>query len=306
MIAASGILFVPLHSMILSRLRSILCILIVSFLPFASFGDDSTHTSPPGRPRLATDLTPRYYPYSDRANYPQRLLAKMNIIRQQNQLRPLLLSAPLGEVAQGHSTDMYIRNFVDHVNPDKEDHMARLQRTKPRMLVLQAKENLAWYEATFLPSEADLIDKEYEGLMNSPPHREAILSKDVGSVGFGFTTYWNGDRFESNQVQLFADVVGEWRQDIPSTIQPGQMYEITLARPVDMFLASNENPRAEFPDPFDRNKRWVGGLPVPFVQRQPPTIRMPNVGPGSYRLQCSPKDKNKYIVYKNVRVVAPN
>lgn len=259
--------------------------------------------APPGKPRLATDLSPRYYPYKDRENYPRRLLTKLNAIREQHRLPPLKLASSLSDVAQAHSTDMYLRNFVDHVSPDNEDHTGRLARLKPRLLTLQAKENLAWYEATFLLPEAELIDKEFEGLMNSPSHRAAILSDDVFYVGFGFTTFWNGDRFESNQVQLFADIVGEWRQNLPDTIHPGQTLELMLMRPIDAYLASESDPRGQFPDPQSPNKHWIGGLPIPFVtQAQTPTIKIPNVPEGNYRIQCSPKDANRYVVVKRVRV----
>lgn len=285
----------------------LICLLVATMTCVATAQDQHLRPAKQGKLRLATDLSPRYYPYKDRETYPQRLLAKLNDIRKAHQLAPLAYSPVLGEVAQAHSTDMYIRNFVDHVNPDGEDHSGRLARLKPRLLVLQAKENLAWYEATFLIPEQDLIDKEFKGLMQSPPHRAAILSDDVRQVGFGFTTFWNNDRFESNQVQLFGDIAGEWRTDVPKAIHPNQTFELVLSRPIDVFLASETNPRGQFRDPIIANKMWIGGSPIYFQSKaKVPTLQIPNVPPGDYRIQCSPKGENRYVMYKKVKVDRSN
>ncbi len=256
-----------------------------------------------GHPRLATDLEARYYPYIDRPNYPQRLLLRLNAIRRAHQLPELQFSQTLGDVAQVHSTDMYIRNFVEHVNPNGEDHMARIRRYKPRLIVLQAKENLAWFEATYLPTEAKLIDEQFEGLMNSPPHREAILSRDITHVGFGYTIFWNKDRFEANQVQLFGDIAGEWVRDFPPVLSPGQEFELRPLKAIDVFLASESSPKGDFPDPTDRTRLWVGGLPFRlFSSRGRHVVRVPELPAGVYTVQCSPKGANRFVALQKVKV----
>ncbi|MEO8377424.1 MAG: hypothetical protein ABI579_07110, partial [Candidatus Sumerlaeota bacterium] len=77
--------------MIASRLLYFFVSLLLLLFPCVTTAQDDEHYKPskPGALRLATDLSPRYYPYQDREHYPERLLAKLNEIRKANKL-PLL------------------------------------------------------------------------------------------------------------------------------------------------------------------------------------------------------------------------
>lgn len=253
--------------------------------------------------RSLAELDRQPFPYSDVEAYRLKLLQKLNNIRKSQNLPPLIFSVQLSEVALSHSRDMYRRRFVDHFNAEGEDHAARLARIRPRLIVLQCRENIAFLESNKLQAEADLIDSDFNGLMNSPPHREAILSTDTTHVGFGVTISWDGKSFESNQVQIFGDIAGEWDAAFPPIVKPGSQFAGRLVKPVDLFLASDREPERTFSDPNIPTRQWVGGLPLSLSASDKRFVAMvPQVPPGVYTIRCSAKGRNAFMDWGKIRV----
>jgi uncharacterized protein YkwD len=104
-----------------------------------------------------------------------RLLDALNGARAQSGLAPLLLHDAASDAAYEHSWDMDLREFFDHVNPDGEEPVDRLERhgiDRP-----YAGETLArGYE-----TPEDVV----AAWMDSPPHRETILYAGWTHAGVG-------------------------------------------------------------------------------------------------------------------------
>ena len=88
---------------------------------------------------------------------------------------PLLkLDPKLTAVARMHSQDMLARGYFSHENPDGISPFDRM--TAAGIDFLSAGENIAYAPTTALAND---------GLINSPEHRDNILSKDFNKIGVG-------------------------------------------------------------------------------------------------------------------------
>ena len=94
-------------------------------------------------------------------------------------------------VARAHGQDMWERKYFGHISPEGEDVGDRLDKAEINFFV--AGENLAL---------APTLSTAHTGLMNSPGHRENILSSDFNRVGIGVID--NGV-YGKIFVQIFTD-----------------------------------------------------------------------------------------------------
>lgn len=104
----------------------------------------------------------------------QEILALVNKERRQRGLGVLEYHADMQKVARGHSTDMYVRGYFAHINPDGKDPFDRMADGGVRFSY--AGENLAL---------APTVAMVHEGLMNSPRHKENILKPEFTDLGIG-------------------------------------------------------------------------------------------------------------------------
>ncbi len=104
----------------------------------------------------------------------QALLGLLNAERTSRGLAPLAWSEPLAQAARLQSRDMWRRQYFAHVNPDGADPFARLHQAG--IVYLVAGENLALAPSTPIA---------HQGLMDSPEHRDNILSPEYQQVGIG-------------------------------------------------------------------------------------------------------------------------
>jgi uncharacterized protein YkwD len=108
-------------------------------------------------------------------DYEHRLFLLMNQIRQKRGLRLLMPSRVLGEVARAHSRDMSAGNFFSHIHPDGSGPKERLERA-----------GFAWRAfGENIGCGQDSPEKILDTWMNSPGHRETILSPLYSEVGVG-------------------------------------------------------------------------------------------------------------------------
>lgn len=106
----------------------------------------------------------------------RQILDLTNVIRFRNKLPALTWHANAAKVARGHSKDMEMNRFFDHVS--SSTGLDPFQRLKKAGVSYQmAGENIA---AGF----PDAIEA-YESWMNSPGHRKNILEKDFLQLGVG-------------------------------------------------------------------------------------------------------------------------
>ena len=104
----------------------------------------------------------------------QEMLVLVNSERISRGLKTLAGNEQLANVARLHSRDMWRRQYFAHINPDGADPFARLHQAG--VLYLVAGENLALAPNTTIA---------HKGLMNSPEHKDNILSPDYGQIGIG-------------------------------------------------------------------------------------------------------------------------
>lgn len=102
------------------------------------------------------------------------ILELVNRERAEAGLAPLGAHERIGEVARGHSADMYRRGFFCHSNPDGKDPFQRMEEGGVDFSF--AGENLAL---------APTVEMAHRGLMNSPRHRDNILKGEFTDLGVG-------------------------------------------------------------------------------------------------------------------------
>jgi uncharacterized protein YkwD len=109
------------------------------------------------------------------------VVARMNGVRRSHRLRPLRMSRRLRTAALFHSKDMGRRGYFEHDSLTGTQFWRRIERFYPSrgFSSWTVGENLLWgsdtYDATFAVRE----------WMESPPHRQNILSRDWREVGIG-------------------------------------------------------------------------------------------------------------------------
>ena len=109
------------------------------------------------------------------------VVARMNAVRGSHGLRPLRMSRRLRKAAVFHSKDMGRRGYFEHDSLTGTPFWRRIERFYPSrgFSSWTVGENLLWgsdtYDATFAVRE----------WMESPPHRQNILSRDWREVGIG-------------------------------------------------------------------------------------------------------------------------
>jgi uncharacterized protein YkwD len=109
------------------------------------------------------------------------VVARMNAVRRSHGLRSLRTSRRLRTAAVFHSKDMGRRGYFEHDSLTGTSFWRRIERFYPSrgFNSWTVGENLLWgsdtYDATFAVRE----------WMESPPHRQNILSRDWREVGIG-------------------------------------------------------------------------------------------------------------------------
>ena len=160
-------------------------------------GDADEHTSEPDDEMGSAGATAPWPDHPQDGEFSpvlvERLVAEeINDIRAAENLSRLEPRPDVIAVAREHSVDMDERSYFAHVNPDDETPQDRVDRAGVDCTV---GENIAqmWYEpalpdgytAQGLTSEAEVAEALVEGWMESPGHRENILTSGYESHGIG-------------------------------------------------------------------------------------------------------------------------
>ncbi len=113
-------------------------------------------------------------PIADPQDAEQRLLTLVNRDRGVHGLGPLVWSAPVADVARGHSLDMRTTKVVAHISPTTGSAADRVKAAGLKTGVVL--ENVA---------RAYGIGEAHQGLMNSPGHRANIMTATATHLGVG-------------------------------------------------------------------------------------------------------------------------
>ncbi len=106
-------------------------------------------------------------------------------------MKPLIFDSMLRDIARAHSADMFMRGYFSHFSPEGETIADRAAKAGVNFIVIG--ENLAY---------APSVQLAHNGLMNSPSHRENILSPDYAKIGIGVM---DGGVYEQMFTQVFSN-----------------------------------------------------------------------------------------------------
>jgi len=121
------------------------------------------------------------------------VVVRINQVRRRRGLRPLRLNRRLAAAADFHSRDMGRRGYFEHDSANGTVFWRRIERFYPSsgFRSWTVGENLLWASESY---GAAYAVREW---MQSPPHRQNILSRDWREVGIGAV--------------YFPDAPGEYR-----------------------------------------------------------------------------------------------
>lgn len=245
-----------------------------------------------------------------RGPVPQRhfdlLVVELNRIRREHGLREVRPNAELARSAQSHAEDMIRRKFFAHDNPDGENHVARVQRVTPKLIVMDLTENL--FQTQMIPVDPmeERVRDAYIGWMESPGHRRNLLDPVPAEVGFGVARAVVDNQLLEMVVQVFGTTYGTWEVMPTDTATAGSVWRARLTQPLEFFLSDPKNPTRPYPDPVKPNVFWRGSSPMVVTRGENFTysVRFPGVPDATYRMEIGRPGENRYQYLRQVRVTA--
>ena len=129
------------------------------------------------------------------------MLALVNRERTSRGVAPLRRHPRLDEASQAHADDMLRRRYYSHDTPEGKTTLERVQARGYR--AKYAGENIARGQYS--------VDEVMKGWMESPTHREHLLSSVFSDVGFGLAFGKNPGGYEILWVQNFGRPKGRER-----------------------------------------------------------------------------------------------
>ena len=170
----------------------------------------------------------------------QEALTLVNAARTEADLPELEPSDILNRAAQDHAADMLARDYHDHVSPEGDNPFDRFIAAGGSSWALSG-ENIATCDGCPVPPDAGRVRAFHEGWMQSPDHRENILSDGYDSFGFGIV----GEGSAVYAVQTFsgpgADATGGGDAQ-PLTLQAAR--ELALEKINEARTAASLDPLA--------------------------------------------------------------
>jgi uncharacterized protein YkwD len=138
---------------------------------------DTVRTARPSRQSVPRQSRAR----SAMAALEEAVVGRMNAVRRTRGLRPLRLNSRLRAAAVFHSRDMGRRGYFEHDSISGTPFWRRIERFYPSRGFgsWTVGENLLWGSDTY---GASFAVREW---MDSPPHRQNILSRSWREVGIG-------------------------------------------------------------------------------------------------------------------------
>lgn len=124
--------------------------------------------------------------------------AEVNDRRAERGLEPIAWDGTIASVSRAHSVDMHEREYFDHTNPDGDDPMDRFGEVAEYCRAYGENLAMTWADRNVrtendgvnrYETPEELAEGVVDQWMNSPPHREAMLSEswDRGGVGVYLT-----------------------------------------------------------------------------------------------------------------------
>ncbi len=225
----------------------------------------------------------------------EEILRLCNEARQAAGLPPLQPEPTLRDIARGHSDDMVVRGFYDHVSPDGLDPAARIA-SGHRQLIGVTGENIWGGESCDSgtacdPSNPEKLAREiFKGWMNSSGHRANILEKDYTHLGVGVTA--RGSKVMATQ--NFAEVAALLKQPLPAVV--------TRESALDL----SSDPQGSQP-PTEKYDFWDSGRGLVAGDVYNISDAAARVDPGVYRMRFYlAKSGGGYVIYGGPQIEVKN
>lgn len=149
-----------------------------------------------------------------------QLLNDTNQDRAANGLPPLSMNAELTQAAQAKAADMFAKNYWAHFAPDGS--------TTPWMFIKDAGYSYI-YAGENLAKGYTTSDSVVQAWMNSPTHRENMLSKNYKDVGFAVVPGRLQDEDTVLVVEMFGSTsVPEVAAATPEPVQPAVVPQVAV------------------------------------------------------------------------------
>lgn len=158
---------------------------------------DPVAPPPPTRVNIAS--LPAAASAAARTNDPleRALFAAVNDYRAKIGASPLARDSVLERAAAVHSTDMALRNFFGHFNPDGQGPKERVLAVSPQFKGRIA-ENLSMVEGMNRRTTEQIAEIMLRGWINSPSHRKNLRNADYIRTGIGIAR--QGDAIYATQL----------------------------------------------------------------------------------------------------------
>lgn len=132
---------------------------------------------------------------------------EVNERRAAEELEPLEWDDTVASVSRAHSGDMVDRDYFDHQNPEGEQPWDRFDDVESYCGAYGENIAMTWVDRPVQSDDGvgdryttaeEIADGLVEQWMNSPPHREAILTESWDSGGVGVTITADGQVFATH------------------------------------------------------------------------------------------------------------
>ncbi|MAT33832.1 MAG: hypothetical protein CMK06_01600 [Ponticaulis sp.] len=178
--------------------------------PFLEFHDDCLNEAPRDMELLEGDVLAMFY--------------RLNDIRDEHELKPLIWHEGAAEVARMQAIDMLRRKYFAHRSPEGLKNDDRLRRLRRNEIFGVSGENLAWYRDGWPATYSELtLQRQLEA---SPSHFVAMVNPDYTHAGAAIVRQGN----TYTGVQVFLSAEGALLDDWPMQLFPG----LTLELPDDL------------------------------------------------------------------------
>lgn len=146
-----------------------------------------------------------------------RFAERINETRKEHGLSTLTFRKELRKPARWHSLDMAANDFFNHQGLDKSMPKDRINALDRTLLTSLLMENIAAISGSF--DWDTVVDRLHTGLMNSPSHRDAILSPDVTHFALGVVKTEHGVWL----TELFVREDGTFDTPVPLRLEAGTL-----------------------------------------------------------------------------------
>jgi len=171
-------------------------------------------------------VSPGLCAFTGEAEAEDYLLNLVNEVRQEYG-SPMLANEPLlVRVARGHSWEMISLDYFSHYSPLPERETPLMRAAEAGLTETWIGENIGIEYSSAAYDWRTLTNGLFEGLMNSPPHRENILDPDFNYAGMGIVYSEHDGMNGLHLTQVF--MTRRIRLDGLRVVRGGGGYELEL------------------------------------------------------------------------------